>query len=160
MPASIKIDPKLDLVFERTTLLSPEKIWKAWTDPETLMKWFCPKPWKVTECRTELQAGGEFYTLMRGPEGEEMSNDGCYLEIIENKKLVWTNMMSQGFRPASISSIGFAFVGTILISNTDKGTLYKGIVSHGDEESRKKHEAMGFQEGWGLAFDQLVELMR
>ncbi len=39
-----KMNTKLDLIFERKTLLKPEDIWKGWTDPETLMKWFCPRP--------------------------------------------------------------------------------------------------------------------
>lgn len=48
------VNPKLDLVFEQTTSLPVEKLWQAWTDPKTLMKWFCPKPWKVIDCRIDL----------------------------------------------------------------------------------------------------------
>lgn len=154
------INPKLDLVFERVSTLTPEQIWKGWTDPETLKKWFCPRPWKVTECRIDLRPGGQFYTKMQGPEGQEMPGDGCYLEVIPNKKLITTNMMTQGFKPASVTTLGFAYVITIHLSKTDKGTHYRAVVSHADEAGRKKHEEMGFQEGWGLAFDQLVELAK
>lgn len=160
MGNEIEIDPKLDLVFERTTSISVEKLWKGWTHPETLMKWFCPKPWRVTDCRIDLRAGGEFFNLMEGPNGEKSNNHGCYLEVVENKKLVWTGMMTKGFRPLPSSDpLGFQFVATILFNKTDKGTTYKAIVAHTDEDGRKKHEAMGFQQGWGIAFDQLVELM-
>lgn len=164
MQNELEIDPKLDLVFERTASISVEKLWKGWTHPETLMKWFCPKPWRVTECRIDLRAGGEFFNLMEGPNGEKSNNHGCYLEVVENKKLVWTGMMSKGFRPTPTPTptsdpLGFHFVATILFKKTDKGTAYKAIIAHSDEEGRKKHEAMGFQEGWGKAFDQLVELM-
>jgi uncharacterized protein YndB with AHSA1/START domain len=38
----------LDLRFERKVNCSPAHLWKGWTDPETLKKWFCPLPWKVT----------------------------------------------------------------------------------------------------------------
>ncbi len=160
MENEIKIDPKLDLVFERTTSIPVEKLWKGWTDPETLKKWFCPKPWRVTECRIDLRAGGEFYNLMEGPHGEKSENHGCYLEIVENKKLIWTGMMTKGFRPTTISDpLGFQFVATVILNKTDKGISYKAIIAHSDEEGRKQHEAMGFQEGWGKAFEQLVELM-
>lgn len=155
-----KINPQLDLVFERTTTLPIEKIWKAWTDPDTLMKWFCPRPWKVAEARLDLQAGGEFFTLMQSPEGQSFPNSGCYLEIIPNKKLVWTNMLWSGFRPANDVKMGFHFVATLLLEKTNNGTFYKAVVCHADEEGRKKHEAMGFQEGWGAAFNQLVELLQ
>lgn len=157
---SFVLNPKLDLVFERLTTIPIEKLWKGWTHPDTLMQWFCPRPWKVTDCRIDLKSGGEFYTCMEGPASEKMQNHGCYLEVTENKKLVWTGMMTKGFRPAPMSPMGFQFVATILFSKTDKGALYKGIVAHVDEEGRKKHESMGFQEGWGKAFDQLAELMK
>ena len=160
MSDNIMINPKLDLVFERTVAIPVEQIWKAWTQPDTLMKWFCPKPWKVTDCRIDLKPGGEFYTLMEGPNGEKMPNDGCYLEVIPNQKIVWTGMMTKGFRPAAPDHLGFPFVATIMMSKSDKGTLYKAIVAHADEEGRKKHEQMGFKEGWGKAFDQLVELTK
>lgn len=159
--SEIKIDPKLDLVFERITSIPVEKLWKGWTHPETLMKWFCPKPWRVTDCRIDLRAGGEFFNVMEGPGGEKMSNNGCYLEVIKNKKLVWTGMMTKDFRPVSPSDpLGFQFVANIYFSQTDKGTLYKAVVAHTDEDGRKKHEAMGFHNGWGAAFDQLVELIK
>ena len=160
MNNELKIEPKLDLVFERTTSIPVERIWKGWTHPETLMKWFCPRPWKVSDCRIDPRAGGEFFTVMEGPNGEKVSNHGCFLEVIENKKLVWTGMMTKDFRPVSPNPMGFHFVGTILLNKAGTGTSYKAIVAHSDEEGRKKHEAMGFQEGWGKAFDQLVELMR
>jgi uncharacterized protein YndB with AHSA1/START domain len=156
MDNKIEIDPKLDLIFERKTKLSVEQLWKAWTDPKTLMTWFCPKPWRVTDCRADVRAGGEFYTLMEGPAGERMPNNGCYLEVIEKQKLVWTGMMTKGFRPMEADPMGFQFVATILFSKTQDGTLYQAIISHTNEEGRKKHEMMGFQQGWGMAFDQLV----
>lgn len=154
------MNPKLDLVFERTTHLTPETIWKGWTQPETLMQWFCPRPWKVTDCKIELKPGGAFYTLMEGPNGERSPSEGCFLEIIENKKLVWTNLMSGGFLPNNTQQLGFAFVITLTLTKTETGTHYKAVVAHADEAGRKQHDEMGFQHGWGLAFDQLVELMK
>ena len=160
MTNEFKINPKLDLIFEKTTTLPIEKLWKGWTHPEILMKWFCPKPWKVSDCKMDLRAGGQFFTMMEGPAGERYPNDGCYLEIVENKKLVFTNLMTQDFRPRIISSNDFHFTATVTFSKTDNGTLYRAIGSHADEEGRKKHEQMGFKEGWGMAFDQLVDVMK
>jgi uncharacterized protein YndB with AHSA1/START domain len=97
---------------------------------------------------------------MEGPEGERMPNTGCYLEVVEKSKLVWTNLMRKDYQPNPIVSYGFPFVATISLSKIDKGTLYHAVVKHADEDGRKQHEQMGFEEGWGLAFDQLFELMK
>lgn len=48
--ATFPIDPTYDLVLERSVPIAVEKIWDAWTNPEKLMKWFCPLPWQTTEC--------------------------------------------------------------------------------------------------------------
>ena len=151
---------QFDLIFERTTNFSPEQIWEAWTDPKTLMKWFCPRPWKVTECRIDLKAGGEFYTTMQSPEGEAFPNNGCYLEVIPNKKLVWTNMMTKDFKPATDEKMGFPFTVTLTLSKIGSETLYRAVVAHANEKGMKQHEQMGFQEGWGIAFNQLVEISK
>lgn len=160
MQIDTTIPSSLDLLFERVTPLTPEKLWKGWTDPDILMKWFTPRPWTVSDCKIDLRPGGQFYTLMRSPEGQEFPNMGCYLDVIPNKKLVWTNMLEPGFRPASLGEGGFGMTVKVMIETTNLGTLYKALVLHKDEQGRRAHEQMGFQEGWGKAFDQLVELMK
>ena len=149
---------KFDLIFERKTNLAQEQLWKAWTHPETLMKWFCPRPWRVTRCELELKAGGRFYTRMEGPQGESVDNEGCYLEVVPHKKLVWTNMMSADYQPHEDSKMGFSFAVILELIPDGSETLYKATVRHANEEGMKKHLAMGFQEGWGMAFNQLLEL--
>ncbi|MFZ5522807.1 MAG: SRPBCC family protein [Pseudomonadota bacterium] len=155
-------NPKLDLTFERIVDVPRELVWKAWTQPEHLMPWFCPLPWKTIDCEIDLRPGGMFRTVMQSPEGKEFPNIGCYLEIIENEKLVWTNALLPGFRPAlSPSACGdeqvkFNFTATIALAAHGKGTKYIATVIHADEAGCQQHAAMGFREGWGTALDQLV----
>ena len=92
-------DPKLDLVLERVVPVPRERVWSAWTTPEHVKQWFTPAPWTTVDCEIDLRPGGIFRTVMRSPEGEEFPNLGCYLEIIPNEKLVWTNALAPGFRP-------------------------------------------------------------
>ncbi len=150
-------DPRFDLVLERIVDIPPELVWKAWTTPEHLMKWFCPLPWTTVECEIDLRPGGAFRTVMCSPEGERMPSEaGCYLEVVENRRLVWTDALKPGYRP---SEEGF-FTGMILLEPHGSGTKYTAIALHKDEESAKKHAEMGFLQGWGIALDQLVAHMR
>jgi uncharacterized protein YndB with AHSA1/START domain len=157
------IDPKLDLVLERTVDISPELVWKAWTRPEHLTKWFTPRPWSTVECEIDLRPGGIFRTVMRSPEGDDFPNLGCYLEIVPNRKLVWTDVLEPGFRPTRQEPgphCPFRFTAVILLEPRGTGTKYTAIVMHEDEPSRRQHEDVGFQTGWGSALDQLVEHMK
>lgn len=157
-------DPRLDLVFERIVDVPRELIWTAWTKPEHLKQWFTPAPWKTVDCEIDLCPGGIFRTVMRSPEGQEFPNLGCYLEIIPNEQLIWTNALQTGYRPSNPQPVNnsdaFSFTAIISLEPHENGTKYRATVIHGDEENCKKHDDMGFQEGWGKALEQLVALMK
>src|SRR5688572_24596125 len=94
-------DPRLDLVLERVVAVPPEKVWAAWTRPEHVVKWFTPRPWSTVDCEIDLRPGGIFRTVMRSPEGEDHENVGCFLEVVENRRLIWTDALGPGWRPKS-----------------------------------------------------------
>jgi len=150
--AAFKPDPKLDLVLERIVDVPRELVWGAWTRPEHLKVWFTPRPWTVTDCEIDLRPGGIFRTVMRSPEGQEFPNIGCYLEIIPNERLVWTDALLPGYRPSEKPF----FTAIITLEPRGKGTRYMATVIHRDEAACKQHAEMGFHEGWGTALDQLV----
>jgi uncharacterized protein YndB with AHSA1/START domain len=163
---ALELDPKLDITFERTVDIAPELVWAAWTMPEHILHWFTPAPWQTVGCEIDLRPGGLFRTMMRSPEGQEFPNAGCYLEIVKNKKLVWTNALTPGFRPITLSDAAaatcgpFIFTAMILLEPSGAGTRYRALVKHSDEAGRKQHESMGFETGWGIALDQLVAYMK
>jgi uncharacterized protein YndB with AHSA1/START domain len=102
---------------------------------------------------------------MRSPEGKEFPSAGCYLEIVPNEKLVWTSALGPGFRPnIKTSETGSCdemyFTAVILLEVQGPRTKYTAIVIHGDEATAKKHEEMGFYDGWGTTLDQLVALAK
>lgn len=149
--------PKLDLVLERTVDVPRELLWKGWTQPEHMYKWFVPKPWSLAHAEVDLRPGGSFKTIMRSPEGQEFPGEGCYLEIKENERLIWTSALLPGYRPvAKLGSHDLPFTAVILLEHNGKGTKYTAIAIHGNEESREAHAKMGFVEGWGICLDQLV----
>jgi uncharacterized protein YndB with AHSA1/START domain len=134
----------------------PELVWAAWTVPEHVKKWFTPAPWVTINCEIDLRPGGIFRTVMRGPEGQEINNIGCFLEIMPSRKLVWTVALRPGYRPADPSFDVPAFTAIVRMEPHGTGTKYSALAIHKDEESRNRHERMGFSEGWGRSLDQLV----
>lgn len=151
-----EIDSSLDLVLERVVDVRPELVWKAWTEPEHLKRWFAPAPWTTVDCTIDLRPGGVFSTTMRSPDGEDMPSAGCYLEVVQNRKLVWTDALHAGYRPS-----GEPFMtAMVLLEPEGAGTRYTAIAMHADSASRQRHEEMGFHQGWATALEQLVAIAR
>lgn len=152
-------NPELDLVLERTVDVAPELVWRAWTTPELIVQWFAPKPWSTSSCEIDVRPGGRFNTVMRSPEGEEYPSSGCILVAEEGRRLVFTSALGPGFRPQVTDEV-FPSTSVISIEPHGSGTKYTATAMHADTSAKKSHEEMGFTEGWGMAFDQLVEVAK
>jgi uncharacterized protein YndB with AHSA1/START domain len=149
-------DPKLDLRLERVIDVPPRLVWAAWTRPEHVKEWFAPRPWSVGECEIDLRPGGRFRTVMRSPEGKEFPGDGCYLEVVPERRLVFTDALLPGYRPSGEPF----FTAVITMEPHGEGTRYVATAMHGDPEARDRHEEMGFHDGWATCLDQLVEMVK
>lgn len=145
-----------ELKLERVLDAPRQLVWHCWTEPQHLMPWFTPAPWKTTDCRIDLRVGGEFFNLMQSPEGEKFPNHGVYLEIVPQQKLIWTNSHRTGWLPNPEAN---PMLVTVALEFSDAGegkTRYKATAHHWTEAAAKQHEEMGFYDGWGTATDQLV----
>ena len=148
-----------ELILERVVSVSPAEAWRAWTDPDLLMRWFCPKPWRTEDARIELRPGGAFCTTLVGPDGERVPTVGCFLEVDAPHRLVWTSLLGPSYAPTGASG-AFAFTCTLTFEAVDGGTHYTARALHADEESASEHAEMGFHDGWGTALDQLVATVK
>ena len=155
-------DPDLTLRLVRDVPIRPEQCFEGWTVRDRLMPWFCPRPWRVVDCVIDLRPGGAFGTTMQGPEGApQVHAPGCYLVVEAPHRLVWTNLMGPGFVPQSVQHPGFGFVCDLRFDALPHGmTRYHATVHHTDQAGRDAHAAMGFEQGWNIALDQLVALMK
>jgi uncharacterized protein YndB with AHSA1/START domain len=148
-------NPKLDLVLERVVDAPRDLIWRAWTQPEHIKKWFAPRPWTTVECEIDLRPGGIFRSVMRSPEGQDFPNVGCFLEVVENERLVWTDALLPGYRPA----VKAFFTAILTFEDHGGKTKYTARALHKDEADRQTHEDMGFHAGWSQCLDQLLDLV-
>lgn len=145
-----------DLFIERVIAAPAHKIYSAWTNPELLKQWFCPKPWAVSSAYLEPVVGGAKEITMKGPEGEVVENNGIYLELVPNRLIVVTDAYTKGWVPAEKPFM----TGIVELQEMDaEQTHYKAIARHWCTQDKETHEAMGFYDGWGAATDQLEELL-
>lgn len=144
-----------DLVLTRLIDAPREKLFRAWADPELLKQWFAPLPYTTPVAELDVRPGGANFIVMRGPDGVEMPNRGVYLEVVPNKRLVFTNAYSKAWEPAEKPFM------TVILSFEDEGgkTRYTALVRHWTVADRETHEKMGFHKGWGQCADQLEALV-
>lgn len=149
----MELDPKTDLSFTRILPVPRALVWECWTTPEHLKEFFVPRPHKVTSCDLDVRVGGRCNTTFE-VDGNLMENNGVYLEVVPNEKLVFTDTYSEGWKP---SPDPFMTAIIELEDTADGGTRYTATARHRSAETREQHENMGFYDGWGTVVDQLVE---
>jgi len=80
---------KRELTITRIFDASRDLVFKAWSKPEHLTRWFGPKGFTVTSCEVDFRAGGVFRFVLRGPDGKDYPFDGEYVEIVEPERIVF-----------------------------------------------------------------------
>jgi uncharacterized protein YndB with AHSA1/START domain len=81
----------LTLLIEREFDAPPERIFDAWTNPDSPVGWWGPKGFSHAANESDARAGGHWRMSMRGPEGRVHSSSGVYLEFEPPTRLVMTH---------------------------------------------------------------------
>jgi uncharacterized protein YndB with AHSA1/START domain len=143
-----------DLVLTRLIDVPKEKLFKVWTDAALLKQWFAPAPWTIAEANIDVRAGGASQFVMRSPEGVDYPNQGVYLEIMPNRRIVFTDAYTAAWQP---SEKPFMTV-IVTFDDEDGQTRYTATARHWTKADRDAHEKMGFHEGWGQCAEQMATL--
>ena len=140
-----------ELKITRTIAAPPAKVWDVMTNRRE--EWWCPKPWRAEFETLERRAGGTSTCTMYGPDGEVHPHPGTVLAWDEGKRFAFTDAIVGDLEP----SVQF-MIGIWEIEAANGGTRYTARARHWNEADAKRHEEMGFTEGWGACADQLVAL--
>lgn len=133
--ATVKEKPSLTIV--RSLKTTPEKVWRALTQPEALKQWMAPSDdFRISLAEADLRVGGRYHIVMKSPDGEEHDVSGVYREIVPNKKLVYTWAWKGTPERESLVMVELRAAG----SGTELKVKHEQFA---DEEARDKH-----QHGW------------
>ncbi|MGV9712755.1 SRPBCC domain-containing protein [Gordonia sp. NPDC003424] len=152
------VDPQLDLTLQRTIHAPRERIWRAWTEPRSLEKWWLPAPTIARVTLLDVRPGGAFVTQM-SDDGTTFvpHTDSVFLVVEPARRLVFTNAVDSRWRPASPHPV--AMTAEIVLADHPDGTEYRVTVRHADPTARHHHEELGFFDGWGSVTDALTALV-
>ena len=145
-----RLAEKPSLNLQRHYPVAPEKVWRAWTDPEALKRWWGPGgPEAVSVVQLDLRVGGRFRIVFGGPKGDDHEVQGTYREVVPNRKLAftWTWPRTTPERESLV---------TILFKPDGGGTELDFVhAQHFDEAVRDGH-----LRGWSEAFVKLERFLQ
>ena len=126
-----------------------ERVFRAFTAPAQMVKWWGPKGWTVPACTLDARPGGDWHTVMRSPEGKDHVVSGVYREVVPPERLVLTCAWEgDGAR-------GHETVVTIELFESRGGTRLE--LTQELFESERARDLHG--EGWSSCFDCLEEAL-
>ncbi len=134
------------LVIERTFKASPERVFKAWTDPSVLIRWWGTDAYQAPAPQLDVRVGGAWRSPMVGPNGEQHTVSGVYREIAPPRKLAFTWAWDQ-----EDGSRGHETVVDVTFEPVPGGTKIRLVQSvFQTPKSRDGHDF-----GWASSFDRL-----
>lgn len=138
------------LKIERMFDAPRELVFKVWTQPEHMAKWFGPRGFKSTILRSELRPGGHYRIHMLGPDGDHWTQ-GVYLEVIPPERFsytyAWADANGNPTRPETTLTVTLEDLG-----GKTKLTLHQAIFE--STTARDLHNG-----GWNSALDCLGEYL-
>ena len=136
-------------VFDAPRLL----VFSALTKPELLKQWLLGPPgWTMPVCEIDLSVGGAYRYVWRHANGKEMGMGGIYREIVQQERLVCTELFDEAWYP------GEALVTTTLAERGGRTTLTSTVL-YVSQEARDSVLKSGMESGVAASYDRLAELL-
>lgn len=129
-----------------------ELVFKAWTDPKHLARWWGPKGFTNPVCEADARVGGKWHIVMRAPDGQEHPCGGVYREVVEPERLAFTNIATdKGGNP-----VIDGFTTVILEEQGDKTKLTLHTRGTAVVDYARAF-LKGMEMGWTMTLDRLEE---
>jgi uncharacterized protein YndB with AHSA1/START domain len=134
------------LTLRRRFRAPPALVWRAWTEPQAVMRWWGPEGAEVVQAELDPRVGGRFRVVFTGPDGERHEVGGTYVEVTPEERLVFTWAWHSTPERESLVTV-------TLRAEGDETALTLTHERFFDEVARDRH-----REGWSGALDKLTQL--
>jgi len=159
--ADIQHEPAAEneLIITREFDAPRDLVWKVWTEPKHIEKWWGPLGFTTRVTDIDMRVGGRWNYVMIGPDGMEYPVHGVFSEIVPPEKIVTTDEFGDAYDEMPGVDLPKGLVATALFDDLGSRTRLTLRVSHATPEDRKKHENMGVVAGWNSSFEKMDEYL-
>jgi len=151
--ATVTVQGDTEIVIVRQFDAPRELVWKAYTTPELVRRWWHANRGEMTVCDIDLRVGGTWRYAMDTPGFGEVAFHGEYREIVPNERLVSTEAY-EGIPDADAN----AALDTLTLTETGGRTTLTILVEHQTKEGRDMHIESGMEDGLQDALDLLEQV--
>ncbi len=135
-----------EMILTRVFDAPRELMWKLWTEPEHIGKWWGPKGFTLPGCEMDFRPGGTYRFVMRGPDGQDNPFHGVYREIVRNERIVFTAILDNLPGHELLTTVTFA----------DEGGKTKLTVR---QTTPPGEAGRGQNQGWSETLERLADLI-
>jgi uncharacterized protein YndB with AHSA1/START domain len=125
-------------------------VYKAWTTPELVKRWWSGNRGETTIAEIDLRVGGAWRCVMVTDEGFEVAFHGEYREIVPNERIVATEVYEGMPEGEALNTVTF--------TETEGRTTLTILVQHESKEARDAHIASGMETGMQEGLDLLEQV--
>jgi len=158
MEAAMKSEPGVGfgVTFTRRFSAPRDLVFKLWTDPRHLAKWWGPAGFTNPVCEFDARVGGRIHIDMTGPDGTVYPMHGTVEEILPPERLVLrcTCCGDESGKP------GIESVTTVTFHADGKGTRLELEARITKFEDFARDALAGMEQGWSETLDRLAELAK
>ena len=162
-----------EIIIEHVFDAPKELVWRAWTEPEMVKKWWGPAGFSAPSIKIDFRITGKYIFAMHGPKGSDWDKDmytaGVYEEIVPNEKIVLTQYLSDENGEMQ-EPVGFGqdpnfpkeTTVTVLLEEIEKGKTKLSII-YPKPKTKEQMDAIlksGMKEGWSSSLDKLAESLK
>jgi uncharacterized protein YndB with AHSA1/START domain len=153
-----------ELFIERIFDAPRELLWKAWTDPQHIMRWWGPKDFTAPVAKIDFRVGGTYLFCMRSPDGQDYYSTGVYREIVPLQRIVYTDSFAdENGKVVSAAHYGMGedfpleLLVTLTFEDYEDGKT-RFTLRHAGMPEGENSEMAGL--GWNQSLDKLAETLQ
>jgi len=151
-----------EIVITRVIDAPRSRIFKTWTEPEHLTRWWAPDGCTTPFCKVDLRPGGRFHYCMRLPDGREIWAIGIYRHIVEPERIVYVDSFAdENGNPIPPTHYGMSAdhpaESLVTVTFAEQAGKTQLTLRHAIPEAIKEREDT--QKGWTQMFDRLANYL-